>query len=308
MPKVIALAGPTAVGKTALSIALAQQLDAEIVGCDSMQVYRHARHLSAAPTEAEQAAVPHHLFGFVDPAQAFNAGLYYKTAYPLINSILNRGKSVIIVGGTGLYLKTLYEGICEAPPANAGVRRELEQAFDNEGPDKTHAKLAAVDPDAAAKLHPHDRKRIVRALEVYELTGKPLSVHWREQNATNRPGIAMTRITLNRDRAELYERIERRNIEMLYNRHVLQELENLLQSELSSTAERIHGVLDMRPFFDGVEPFGECVARWQQRIRNYSKQQLTWFRNAPDFVEVNLSEVGSIHAALDQILELSHGS
>ncbi len=306
MPKsaqAIALVGPTAVGKTALALSLAQELNAEIVGCDSMQVYQHMQHLSAAPTLAERNQIPHHLVDCIDPTQDFNAGLYYKLAYPLIQSRLDQGKNVLVVGGTGLYLKTLTDGICEAPPSDESVRDSLEAELQEIGAEAFYQKLVEIDAVAAAKLHPNDAKRIVRAMEVYVLTEKPLSQHWKEQHAMRKPCIPMKIIALNRDREKLYTRIEQRNIHMVYDTKVQQELQSLLSMPLSVMAERVHGLIDMRPFFNGEMSFSEAVKAWQQRVRNYAKQQLTWFRNTEGVHWIDLDDYPSTESAAQATLQ-----
>jgi tRNA dimethylallyltransferase len=171
MQRIIALIGPTAVGKTDVSIELAKRLDAEIVGCDAMQVYRRMPILTQQSGLEQREAVPHHLIDCVEPSEAFSVGRYRRLALEAIAQIHARGKAVLLVGGTGLYLKALTDGLCEAPPADVRVRERLWEAIRQEGSEAFHQRLQRVDPTAAAKVHSHDARRIVRALEVYELTG-----------------------------------------------------------------------------------------------------------------------------------------
>src|SRR5262249_10837217 len=178
---IIALVGPTGTGKTDLSLELARRLDAEIVNCDSRQVYRYLDIGTAKPSAAERSAVPHHLFDVVDPDQPFDCARYRAQARETIADIRARGKRVVLAGGSGLYLKALRFGLAPAPPRDAALRARLAAQEDAE-PGSLHAQLAAVDPAAAARLHRHDRVRLIRALEVRELTGRPLSA-WQAEHA-----------------------------------------------------------------------------------------------------------------------------
>ena len=253
MTQTIALVGPTGVGKTDVSIALARRLstrggsarhialagvrrsivedasggDAEIVGCDSMQVYRRMAMLTQQPTPAQRAEIPHHLIDCVEPAESFSVGQYRPMALAAIHAIHQRGQSVVLVGGTGLYLKALTKGLCSAPPADDHVRAQLWEAIQQQGSPVFHERLQRIDPLAASKIHPNDARRLVRALEVYELTGKPLSNFWKQSaetdwSITTAPALQrMVLIGLTRDRDELYERINRRVERMIREEGVL---------------------------------------------------------------------------------------
>ena len=198
MQRIIALVGPTAVGKSAIAVELAQALGAEIVSCDSMQVYREMRVLSQAPTHAQRSQVQHHLIDCIEPTQSFSVGEYRKTAGPIINQILERGKRVLIVGGTGLYLKALTEGLCDAPPADVRVREQLWSECHGIGSARLYDRLSGIDSVAASRIHPNDARRIIRALEVYALTGRPISSWWRAASAELLSG-QVTVIGINRD-------------------------------------------------------------------------------------------------------------
>jgi len=278
MSSLIALVGPTAVGKTEISIKLAKRLDAEIVGCDSMQVYRCMSRLTTQPTSEQRAEVPHHLMDCMEPTEAYNVGQYRRMALQTIETIHRRGKAVLLVGGTGLYLKALTDGLCDAPPADDGVRTKLWQAVQEQGSEVCHWRLAQVDPETASKLHPHDARRIVRALEVYEVTGEPLSQFW---HRTNGRALEITIIGLNRDRRELYERINRRVERMIRDDGVLEEAKQVLALSLSPTARQVHGLRFLEAYLNGECSLNETIAQWQQQVRNYAKRQLTWFRAEP---------------------------
>ena len=278
MQRIVALIGPTAVGKTDVSIELAKRLGAEIVGCDSMQVYRRMSALTTQPTAEQRAAVPHHLIDCVEPTELFNVGQYRRLALEMIADIQRRGKSVLIVGGTGLYLKALTNGLSEAPPADATVRNRLWQEAEQEGSAMLHQRLAQIDPMAASKIHPNDPRRIVRALEVYELTGQPVSRSWRW---TDGDGLPMTIIGLQRPREELYERINRRVERMIQDEHVLSEVRALAGVTLSRTAQQVHGLRFIQAYLNGRAGLDETVAAWQQQVRNYARRQMIWFRADP---------------------------
>ncbi len=271
----IALIGPTAVGKTDVSIELALRLGAEIVGCDSMQVYRGMSRLTQQPSREQQAAVAHHLVDCIEPIEAFSVGQYRRTALEAIRSIHNRGNDALIAGGTGLYLKALTDGLCEAPPADEGVRRELAAVAQARGSAALHEQLQVRDPLAASKIHPHDTRRLVRALEVYELTGEPLSGRWGRSTAEALP---MTVIGLTREREELYSRINARVERMIRDEDVLEEVRRVRGRQMSHTARQAHGLAYLEAYLDGARGFEETITLWQRQVRQYARRQLIWFR------------------------------
>ncbi len=280
MQRIIALVGPTAIGKSAIAVELAQSIGAEIVSCDSMQVYRQMPVLSQAPTRAQRAQIQHHLIDCVEPTQSFSVGEYRKTAAPIINQILERGKRVLIVGGTGLYLKALAEGICDAPPADVKVREQLWSECHGVGSATLYDRLRGVDSVAASRIHPNDARRIIRALEVYALTGRPISSWWRQASAELLPGQVAI-IGINRDRDALYARIDTRVLHMVYEEGVINEARHLLGLPLSRTARQMHGLPDIEQYLTGKASLRETITVWQQRVRNYAKRQLVWFRQTP---------------------------
>ena len=288
MPRVVALVGPTAVGKTAVSVELAQALGAEIVSCDSMQVYRQMRILTQSPTHAQRAQVQHHLIDCIEPTSSFSAGEYRRMASPIINRLLERGKNVLVVGGTGLYLRTLTLGICDAPPADIRVREQLWSECQDIGSTLLYNRLRGIDSVAAARIHPNDARRIVRALEVYALTGRPISSWWRQASAELLPG-QVTIIGLGCDRDALYQRIDERLLRMVYEEGVINEVRQLLRLPLSKTTRQVHGLMDLEQYLIGTVSLKDTVATWQQRVRNYAKRQLTWFRQTPGIHWVELS-------------------
>ena len=287
--RVVALVGPTAVGKSSVAVELAQLLGAEIVSCDSMQVYRRMRVLSQAPTHAQRAQVPHHAIECVEPTEPFSVGAYCRLAAPAIERLLACGKRVLIVGGTGLYVKALAEGLCEAPPADAGVRERLWNECRGLGSPTLHHRLQRVDAAAASRIHPHDVRRVIRALEVYAVTGRPLSSWWQETSRVLRCR-PITVIGLTRERAALYQRINTRLLHMIYEEAVINEVRSVLPLPLSQTARQVHGLADIERYLEGQLTLKELVAVWQQRVRNYARRQLTWFRQTPGIRWVSISD------------------
>ncbi len=280
MQRVVALVGPTAVGKSAVAVELAGLLGAEIVSCDSMQVYRHMPVLAQSPTHAQRTQIQHHLIDCVEPIHAFSVGEYRKTAAAIINQILERGKRVLIVGGTGLYLKALTEGLCDAPPADVRIREQLWSECHGIGSASLYNRLQGVDSVAASRIHPNDARRIIRALEVYALTGRPISSWWRQASAELLQGHAAI-IGLHREREEVYERIDRRLTHMVYEEGVINEVRHLLRLPLSRTARQVHGLSDIEQYLSAKASLKEMITTWQQRVRHYARRQLIWFRQTP---------------------------
>jgi len=277
MQRVIALVGQTASGKSAVAVELAQVLGAEIVSCDSMQVYDHMRILTQAPTHAQRALVQHHLVECVEPTQSFSVGQFRHMAIPIINRILERGKRVLIVGGTGLYLKALTEGLCDAPPGDNKVRERLWSECNGQGSDMLYDRLCSVDSVAASQIHPNDTRRIIRALEVYTLTGKPISSWWRQASAELLHGHVQV-VGLERGREDLYARINERVLEMVYEQGVINEVRQVSPMPLSRTARQVHGLADLEKYLAAKISLKDTITVWQQRVRNYARRQQVWFR------------------------------
>jgi tRNA dimethylallyltransferase len=299
MPRVIALVGPTAVGKTDVAIELARRLRAEIVGCDSMQVYRGMAALTDQPTRAQRAAVPHHVLDQIDPAETFSVGRYRELARAAISDILRRGRPALLVGGTGLYLRALARGLCDAPQGDGALRQRLLDAAGLDGGDQLYTRLRQVDPEAASRIHPRNVRRVVRALEVFELTGRPLSEFWRAQPAS---GLPITSLALTRDRDELYGRIDRRAERMIADPIVLDEVRALRQRPLSRTALQVHGLRFILDSLDGRLSREQAVIAWKQQVRRYAKRQGTWFRAEPDLRWLTLAPDEPSSHTVDRIL------
>ena len=279
--KLIFIVGPTGVGKTDVALSLASRLDAEIVSADSMQVYRYMDIGTAKPTPAQRRQRPHHLLDVVDPDADFNAALFRQHAMAAIDGIRARGRSVLVAGGTGLYVKALTRGLFAGPARDPGLRADLERTVAERGPEPLFERLRRVDPDAAERVHPHDRVRIVRALEVFEATGKPLSRWQREHGFGARP-FDVLGVGLDRPRSELYERIDRRCRRMMET-GLLEEVRGLLDRGYGPDLRSMQSVGYRQAaecFMDRLTQ-ADALASMQQATRRLAKRQLTWFRADP---------------------------
>ena len=296
-PKILAIVGPTASGKTALSIALAHALNGEIISADSMQIYRGMDIGTAKPSLAEREGVPHHLIDIADPDEAFSVADYITLAEHAVQDILSRGKLPIFCGGTGLYLDAfLRGGLAETPGANEQLREEFYAIAQNEGEDALHAILAEVDPESAAATHKSNVRRVVRALEIYRLTGVT-KTEWdkRSRELPTRYNAAVICLSFT-DRSLLYDRIERRVDAMLAD-GLLSETKQLASAgvfERSSTAAAAIGYKELLPYLAGDATLEDAVANLKTATRRYAKRQLTWFL-AKDYVRtLPVDESGNV--------------
>jgi len=283
MNNIICIAGPTASGKTALSIALAKELDGEIVSCDSMQVYKRMDIGTAKPTAEEMERIPHHMLSVAEPWEDFSVGKYCEMATPILDDILSRGKTAIIVGGTGLYMDALIRGNTFAPYPSTGCREKLEKLAEEEGIEAVIAKLREVDPASAERLHPSDQKRIIRAMEVYLETGKTITQHNLETQQIPPRYNPVWFALEDADRATLYERIDRR-VETMLRDGLLEEIKALLAEGVPEkcTAMQAIGYKEFVDALAGRSSIETAMALVQQSSRKYAKRQLTWFRRNPD--------------------------
>jgi len=276
---IICIAGPTGSGKTALSIALAKELDGEVVSCDSMQIYRHMDIGTAKPTSKEMDGIPHHMLSIAEPDEDFSVSRYCNMASPIVDDIVARGKTAIIVGGTGLYMDALIRGNSFAPYPATGRREELETLADECGIEAVVAKLREVDPESADRLHPSDRKRIIRAMEVYLETGISITEHNRRTQQLPDRYHPVWFALEDENRQDLYDRIDRRVDKMLSD-GLLQEIRNLLAMGIPEkcTAMQAIGYKEYVDAFMGRCTMEEATELVKQASRHYAKRQLTWFR------------------------------
>ena len=283
MPQIITIAGPTASGKTALSILLAKEMDGEIVSCDSMQVYKDMDIGTAKPTPEEQQGIPHHMLSVAEPWEDFSVSRYCAMADPIVEDILRRGKSPIIVGGTGLYMDALIRGNAFAPCPSTGRREELEALAASQGIEAVIERLRAVDPGSAARLHPSDQKRIIRAMEVYLETGMTITEHNRKTQEIP-PKYHPIRFTLtDRQRQTLYDRIDRR-VDAMVEAGLIEEIQGLLARGVPEkcTAMQAIGYKEFVAALHGACSLEEAAGQVKQSSRHYAKRQLTWFRRNPE--------------------------
>jgi tRNA dimethylallyltransferase len=272
------LTGPTASGKTRVGVLLAQRLNAEIIALDSMTLYRGMDIATAKPTLAERRGIAHHLIDVIDPWDSASVATYRAWALEAATDIELRNRRVLFVGGTPLYLKALLRGLFEGPGADPTLRAELERQAEERGNAELHAQLARVDPVTAARLFPHDRRRVIRALEVFELTGQPLSHH---QQQHDQPAPDTVRVfALDPPRAYLHERINRRVLQF-FDDGLVDEVRRLLSDPRSIGSIAVQGIgyAETRELLAGRMSHSQTVERIQSRTRQFAKRQCTWFRN-----------------------------
>ena len=299
--QIVVICGPTASGKTALSIALAKAFDGEVVSADSMQIYRRMDIGTAKPTKQEMDGVPHHMLDVAEPGEAYSVSRYVEEATACVEDILARGKLPIVCGGTGLYIDGLIRGTDYQPAGtDNGIREQLEEEWEAQGAEEMMARLAAVDPDSAARLHLSDKRRILRALEVYLATGETITAHNARTKAIP-PRYEAVMIGLNTEpRQILYDRIDRR-VGVMLEQGLLQEVQSLLEDGLlEGTAAQAIGYKELLAYFRGEMTLEAAADLIRQKSRNYAKRQLTWFRrdervkwivyNAPEAAQAVLQE------------------
>ena len=283
MNNIICVAGPTASGKTALAVELAKELNGEVVSCDSMQVYRRMDIGTAKPTEEEKQGIVHHMLDVADPWEEFSVSRYCAMAGPIVDDIIARGKTAIIAGGTGLYMDSLIKGNDFAPFPATGMRERLEAQADAEGMEAMHALLASIDPDSANRLPINDRKRIIRALEVYYETGETITAHNIKTQAIP-PKYNPVWLGLDfADRADLYARIDLR-VSIMLEQGLEEEIRTLLSEGIppKCTAMQAIGYKEFVDAMDGRISIEEAADQVRQSSRRYAKRQLTWFRRNPN--------------------------
>ena len=302
----IVITGATAGGKSGAALVLAERVEAEIVSADSMQVYRGMDIGTAKPDAATCRRVPHHVIDLVDPWEGFSAQRFVEASTAAVADIRRRGRVPLVVGGTVLYIRALTEGLFEGPAADWPVRNRLAAEADEHGADALHRRLADVDPASAEAIHPNDLRRIVRALEVYETTGQPIS---RQQRQFDPPDVAARRrlIVLDRDRADLYARIDRRVDRMMADGW-LEEVRRLIDHPkgMGREASQALGYRELRDHVGGRSTLEEAVTLTKQHTRQFAKRQLTWFRRFGDALWVHADVGDSASTLADRLAELLH--
>lgn len=304
MTSVLAVVGPTASGKTALALELAERLDTEIISADSMQVYRGMEIGTAAPTADELRRVKHHFVGFLDPDAHFSAGEFQRRARPVVAELNARGKVAVVAGGAGLYVRALLEGLFPGPPKDDAARRRLHRQAREEGVAALYARLLATDPDYARVIHHNDLRRIVRALEVFEVTGRPLSTFHAEHRAGLEP-LGAVQVAIDRPRPELYARIDER-VDRMLDAGFVDEVRRLLDAGYGEHINRIRslGYREFTAFIEGRQTYEQAREAMKQNTRRFAKRQLTWFRGETAIQWFQAAPDRSLAALADQALGL----
>lgn len=304
--KAIIICGPTASGKTALAISVCEKFNGSIIGADSRQIYRGLDIGTAKPSADERAKVPHYMIDIVDIDEDFTAAEFGRRATEYLEQIRNAGRIPVIAGGAGLYLEALTEGLADAPPKDDNIRRALEERIEREGIAVLHRELRVIDPETAEKISPNDPVRIVRALEIYELSGKPACLIRREGHYS-KPDFNFLWIGLELPRKILYERIDTR-VDGMIESGLEEEIRKIVNEGSGGALKKkkIVGYAEILDALDSEYSMAEAIRLIKQHSRNYAKRQLTWFRNRCSPIWVNPLEKGfegKVFALIDDYLK-----
>jgi tRNA dimethylallyltransferase len=291
---VVVIVGPTAVGKSRIAVEVAKCFETAVLTADSRQVYRGMDIGTDKPAPEERQAVPHRLIDLVNPDESFNAGLYRRQAIGEIERLYGDHRLPLVVGGTGLYVRTLLKGLCDAPPADPILRAALRREAKDQGHDRLYARLVEVDPATAARLQPRDESKVIRALEVHQLSGRRMSEFQQEHGFAERPFSTLI-IGLNRDRDALYRRIEAR-IDWQLAHGLIEETQQLLVQGYQRTSAAMKGLgyRQVAEHLAGEYDAAEMVRRFKRDTRHFSKRQMTWFRKEPGIQWMTIEESDSV--------------
>ena len=300
----VVLLGPTAVGKSRVAIDVAKRLDTEILTADSRQVYRGMDVGTDKPSMAARQDIPHHLIDLVDPDERFNAGLFRRQATEVIEGLYQRRLLPLVVGGTGLYVRTLLQGLCDAPPSDPPLRAQLCDEAREQGHDHLYTRLVAADPVTAARLHPRDISKIIRALEVHHLSGVPMSSFHAGHRFAERPFSALV-IGLNRERDQLYRRIEERIDWQLAN-GLLEETRDLLDRGYRRDAPAMTGLgyRHVAAHLAGECDREEMIRLFKRDTRRFAKRQMTWFKHEPEIRWLMIEDAEPIEETMTRVMRL----
>lgn len=300
-PKIIIILGPTAVGKTDLALDLATGFGGEIISADSMQVYRHLDIGTSKPTREERARVPHHLIDIIDPDEEFSAALFSRQAEGIIGELQGR-KTIFVAGGTGLYIRALTGGIIEGPGPDEDQRKLCRERLESQDREALYARLKEMDPEAAGRIHPHDGVRIIRALEIAELAGEPISEKQR-RHGFRQVRYECLKIGLYRDREELYLRIDSRAGQMV-EAGLVRETEEILRLGYDDYIKPLQslGYRYFIQYIKGKLTLDEALRSMQRDSRHYARRQMTWFRGEGDIEWFHPDEAGQIKVRIDRFL------
>jgi len=300
----IIVSGPTASGKTALAIELAERLDSEIISADSMQVYKGMEIGAAAPAPEDQARVKHHFVSFLEPDEQFSAGAFERMARPVIDDLNARGKIAVVAGGAGLYIRALIEGLFHGPERDDSIHERLYREAEEKGMPALFARLNKCDPVYAGLINENDPRRIMRALEVYELTGEPLSKLHAEHQAGAMPlNVVQTAFDWPRD--ELYARVDKR-VDIMLKSGFLDEVQRLLDTGHGEHIQRLRslGYREFAKYLAGDCSYEEAADAMKQNTRRFAKRQLTWFRNDPAIHWIKVEPDRDMRSYVEEVLNL----
>jgi len=302
-PKIIIIGGPTGVGKTSIAIQMAQKWGGEIIGADAIQVYRFMDIGTAKPDFHEQAQVKHHMIDIVTPDVQFDASMYVEQARPIIKHLHDADIPILLVGGSGLYIKALTGGLFKQAPGNLSIRQQYKQMADKHGNAFLYEQLQKKDPAAASAIHPNDMVRIIRALEVFDITGRSIKDHHQAHQFADQP-YQLFKIMLHEDRKKLYTRIENRVDQMIGN-GLLKEVQSLIHRGYHCNLSSMQsiGYKHMCAFLNGRLTWDETIRLMKRDTRRYAKRQFTWFRADKSFIWASAAEIDSLYPKLDQFIE-----
>jgi len=286
--KTVFLMGPTAIGKTETAICLARKINAEIISCDSMQIYKGMDIITSKPSAVLRRNVNHHLIDVIAPTKEYNVSMYRRDALKKIKEVIKKGRIPLLAGGTGLYMSILIDGIFTLEQKNKSIREGLYRLAESRGNQYLHKRLQNIDPEAALKIHPNDTRRIVRALEVFKNTGKPISFLQKQRKGLNQE-YDVKIFCLNMPREKLYKIIDER-VDKMFARGIVSEAKKLLKSRLSKTASSAIGLRELKGYFDGLYDLEEVKHLIKRNTRLYAKRQLTWFRKDKRINWINISD------------------
>lgn len=306
--KVIAVAGPTASGKTSLAIEIAKAVDGEIISADSMQIYKGMQIATAQPTEEEKQGIPHHLISIIEPTETYSVAQFVKQAKECIDDISARGKVPVIAGGTGLYIDSLLYGIDFGfVPDNSEMRKKLKERLENEGAEKLLEELRQIDYETAQTLHVNNTGRILRALEVYYLTGETIAEQKRKSREKGSDYDALYIYIEFADRQKLYERIEKR-VDIMVSTGLIEEAEKFISLGEETTAKQAIGYKEIKPYFYGDCSIEEALDNLKKETRHYAKRQMTWFRRNEDkFTVCPDEDADFVNTAISRVKEFLKG-
>lgn len=302
-PKIIVICGPTGIGKTAEAIRIANEIEGQIISADSMQVYRFMDIGTAKPTLLEQQKVKHHMIDIVDPDKSFDAAQYADIARKMIDELHSNHIVPYVVGGTGLYIKALLHGLYQSEPLDAGLRIRLKDEAATIGSEALHRRLIRVDPETARKIHPNDTYRIIRALEIFEATGEPISGYQHKHQFCDTP-FKFLKIGLSMPRETLYEGINRR-VDAMIDAGFVDEVRNLFDMGYKADLKSMQaiGYRHMAAFIQGRQPWNETVRTLKRDTRRYAKRQLTWFRADAGIAWTEPTRIRNLGSRIKKFLE-----